>query len=149
MAISEKSIFNQSRIALEKVKIVPTAKHQHLCLFQGNNAERIFPLNRERGSRSDDVPLCANRYVDLVPIWELLIGLNFSLKNDSDLFRCFHRVKKRFVPVEQVGQTLYRQVLPPYRVQTVGRFFICHLKQETSKMGAYIHAFNGRLWNTE
>ena len=88
-----KSIFNQSRIALEKVKIVPTAKHQHLCLFQGNNAERIFPLNRERGSRSDDVPLCANRYVDLVPIWELLIGLNFSLKNDSDLFRCFHRVK--------------------------------------------------------
>lgn len=46
-------------------------------------------------------------------------------------------------------QTLYRQVLPPYRVQTVGRFFICHLKQETSKMGAYIHAFNGRLWNTE
>ena len=88
-----KSIFNQSRIALEKVKIVPTAKHQHLCLFQGNNAERIFPLNRERGSRSDDVPLCANRYVDLVPIWEQLIGLNFSLKNDSDLFRCFHRVK--------------------------------------------------------
>ena len=46
-------------------------------------------------------------------------------------------------------QTLYRQVLPPYRVQTVGRFFICHLKQETSKMGAYIHAFNGRPWNTE